>query len=212
MKRMNKHLKMAVDWAIIILLFAGTLLSPLLEKYLGLYPLVNSLDSLIKISIWVAFGGVFLGLLTYLFLREGAGVFKSSSLFWLLIIFITVCAVLSQVARAWDRLHFAAFWFLCLFLFRALRNHTNSQMLYFWSLAIIVVFALMDEFNEALVFGREFSVQDLSLNLLSATFYIIVIALVIRPKLDPVAIGIHRQVDELSKKQEFLKSFYRRKH
>jgi len=208
---MNRFLKVLVDWVIIVLIFAGTILSPLLEKYLGLHALVEKSDYLIKISIWVVFAAVLLGLLIYLFLREGAGVLRSSSLFWLLAICLAVCVMLSQAVRAWDRLHFVAFWVLSFFLFRALRNHTKSKIIYFLTLAIVAFFAVIDEFNEALVFGRNFSTLDLSLNLLSATFYITVIALVIRPKLDPIMVRVRHQVDELGMAERFLKSFHKRK-
>lgn len=193
---------MIIDWGVTITIYLLVLLIiPVSDK---LFPNLNenTVDFILNRIINVLVITIFLCLLIYL-LKNG-NQSKASSYIWLAIFFVVCTYFLTQVGFTKDRLHFLGYGILSLFLYLALRHKIGTQMLYAWSVFLIMLFAILDEALQlSNVGGRGFEIKDIATDSFSGLTAQLLIALVIRPKLEKADIRIRRCMDAVKKQKMF---------
>lgn len=201
---MNQKHKIIIDWAIVLsLYFLVLLIIPFSHKFLPNLG-EDTVNIILNRIIDVLIAVVFIGLLSYLIIKK-----KSSSLrsyIWFFIFFIITTYFLDKVGITKERLHFLGYGILSLFLYRALRHNIATQLLYLWSSLIVMLFAFFDEvFQMSGLGGRGFELKDIGIDWLSALLGQLLIALVVRPKLETVNIKLRHYMHNLERARIFTK-------
>ena len=195
---MYQKTKIALDWIAAISIYSLVLLIiPISNLFLG-HLNEEAAAAILNTIINILISLVFLVLFVYL-IKKGDKA-RAASYIWLITLFIITVFFLMRVQAASDRLHFLGYGILSLFLYRALRHNIGTQMLYVWSIFLIITFAVLDEFLQISgLGGRSFEFKDILIDSLSSLVGQCIIALVIRPKLETVDIKIRGYMKGLEK-------------
>ncbi len=197
--------RLILDWIVTVTVYLLVLLIiPISDKFIPNLN-ENTIDVALNLIINVLIIAIFACLLIYLLKRgKQAGI---SSYIWLAVFFIISIYFLAQVEFTKDRLHFLGYGLLSLLLYLALRHNIGTQMLYVWSTFIIILFAILDEALQLFeVGGRSFEIKDIVIDSLSGLSGQLLIALVVKPKLERINIKIHRYTKALKKQKDFQDS------
>ncbi|OGX15055.1 MAG: hypothetical protein A2166_06460 [Omnitrophica WOR_2 bacterium RBG_13_41_10] len=197
----HRH-KIIFDWVFVVSVYLFTLsVIPLSDKLL-FYRNSPTSGSILNAVITLLLGSVFLGILIYLIKQNRkAGL---SAYIWLTIFFIISAYFLIKVRNPSDRLHFLGYGILSLLLYRALRHNIGTKILYLWTSIFIMLFAVLDETLQ--IFGagdRSFEIKDIFVDWLSSLIGQLVVALVIRPKLEAIQIKIRRYAKDTERSRAF---------
>lgn len=192
------------DWAITITVYVLVLLViPITDR---LIPNMDTkeisiiLDWIINMSIIAIFVCLFIYLL-----KKGKQT-EGTSYVWLVFFFIISLYSLAHIESTKDRLHLLGYGMLSVLLYLALRHHIATYMLYAWSAFLIIIFAILDESLQQFgVGGRGFEFKDIVTDSLSGAGGQLLIALVVRPKLEKIDIKMYRYMKALKRQNDFQK-------
>ncbi|MDD2689268.1 MAG: VanZ family protein [Candidatus Omnitrophica bacterium] len=197
--------RLILDWVITIIVYLLVLfIIPISDK---LIPNLddNAIEVILNWIINISIAAIFICLLIHL-LRQGKQT-EITSYVWLVFFFIISVYFLTHVGSTKDRLHFLGYGMLSLLLYMALRHNIATYMLYAWCTFLIIPFAILDESLQQFgVGGRGFEVKDIIIDSLSGASGQLLIALVVRPKLEKVNIKMHRYMNALKRQNDFQNS------
>ncbi|MDD5431862.1 MAG: VanZ family protein [Candidatus Omnitrophica bacterium] len=202
---MRQKYRIIRDWLFVVLIYLGVLLlMPVSDK---IFPHLNpgTVDRTLNFIINVSIGVTCLILLFYLICKKDKAVFSQYA--WLCVIFASCVYFLTKVETTMDRLHFVGYGILSLVIFFALRHNFGTMMLYLWSFLIVTVFAVFDELLQlSNLGGHNFELKDIATDCFSIFIGQLLIATVIRPKLEKVNIKLRKYTNYLTKLRDYSKS------
>ncbi len=206
---MYKKTRVILDWSIAISFYLATLLIIPLSNYFLPNLEGTTVDTSWNSSINVIIAVVFIILLSVL-VSKGKNTQVSSYVSLAAVIGLSIF-FLAYVQTSRDRLHFLGYGILSLLLWRALRHSISTYMLYFWTLLAVMIFACLDELLQLSgIGGRNFSFRDIGTDWFSAFLAQLLIALVLRPKLDVAQVKINYYIKKLSQARDFQSKFGRK--
>ncbi len=193
------------DWVVLIVIYSLNLLIIPISNRLIVWWGPTTVDSVFNQLVTLLILSLFIVVLVYILVLSHKE-FPPSSFIWLVVILAVGMFVLTRVQITRDRLHLLNFGLLGIIAYRALRHHIGTKLLYLWAMLLVMAFAVVDELIQLTGWGgRNFELRDILIDWFAAGAGLLLIAIVIRPKLESASISISHKMKDLRDTEKYLK-------